>query len=336
MNSFSWCKRINPSIHMQYIYDLQFTNYSIEKKQLSSIKSISKIENHVSKKVKNQYEENPYPRWTNLGLSVEARNIKEVFKYKELNISLEKDNFPKKIEILVAGCGTGQHAITSASVYKNAKIYALDLSFNSLSYAKRKAQELGLRNMSFIQGDLLDLEKLNRKFDLIECVGVLHHMDDPFLGWKTLTKNIKNNSLMYIGLYSKKARENISRIRTKINNLKIKTTKENITSFRKDMIKNFKTEWRSIENSPDFYSTSGVRDLLFHVQEHQFTISKIRKYMEDLNLVFVGFEDTYITERFKKFYSNPHDLYSLDKWEEFEINNPRIFSGMYQFWCKKI
>ena len=58
--------------------------------------------------------------------------------------------------------------------------------------------------------------------------------------------------------------------------------------------------------------------------------------MEDLNLVFVGFEDTYITERFKKFYSNPQDLYNLDKWEEFEINNPRIFSGMYQFWCKKI
>ena len=30
------------------------------------------------------------------------------------------------------------------------------------------------------------------------------------------------------------------------------------------------------------------------------------------------------------------DLYNLDKWEEYEKYNPRIFAGMYQFWCKKI
>ena len=29
---------------------------------------------------------------------------------------------------------------------------------NSLSYAKRKAEELGFKNIKFIQGDLLDLK----------------------------------------------------------------------------------------------------------------------------------------------------------------------------------
>ena len=29
-------------------------------------------------------------------------------------------------------------------------------------------------------------------------------------------------------------------------------------------------------------------------------------------------------------------MYNLEKWEEYEKNNPRIIAGMYQFWCKKI
>ena len=57
--------------------------------------------------------------------------------------------------------------------------------------------------------------------------------------------------------------------------------------------------------------------------------------MTKLNLNFLGFENTIVVEKFKKTYSLPNDLYDLDKWEDYEIKNNRIFSGMYQFWCKK-
>ena len=79
-----------------------------------------------------------------------------------------------------------------------------------------------------------------------------------------------------------------------------------------------------------------MRDLLFHTQEHRFTISKIKEYLDKLGLIFLGFEDQLVKENFKEIYSNKIDLYNLDKWEEYEKNNPRIFAGMYQFWCKKI
>ena len=253
-----------------------------------------------------------------------------------MNVDLKKLSFSKNPEILIAGCGTGQHAITTASKYKNAEILALDLSFNSLAYAKRKAVELNCKNINFIQGDLLDLKKLNKKFDIIESVGVIHHMNNPLLGWKTLTDCLKKDALMMIGLYSEKARENIINIRETINNLKIKTSKKNIINFRKDILIKNNEKWNSIKYSPDFYSTSGVRDLLFHVQEHRFTIKKIRSYLNKLGLVFLGFEDTYVLEIFKKTYNQPGDLYNLDKWEDFENKNKRIFSSMYQFWCKKI
>ena len=140
---------------------------------------------------------------------------------------------------------------------------------------------------------------------------------------------------MLIGLYSERARENISNIRKKIKNLKINTSKEDIINFRNDILEDDNSEFNDIKYSPDFYSTSGVRDLLFHVQEHRFTLPLIRKYMTKLNLNFLGFENTIVVEKFKKTYSLPNDLYDLDKWEDYEIKNNRIFSGMYQFWCKK-
>ena len=46
-------------------------------------------------------------------------------------------------------------------------------------------------------------------------------------------------------------------------------------------------------------------------------------------------EDKLVKENFRKIYTNEVDLYDLDKWEEYEKSNPRIFAGMYQFWCKK-
>ena len=117
-------------------------NGIIEDQISKSIKSISKVKDRVSIKVKKQYEENPYPRWENIGLSIEPRHIKDVVNDSDLNIDLKKIPNSESPEILIAGCGTGQHALTTASKYKNAKILALDLSFKSLSYAKRKANEL--------------------------------------------------------------------------------------------------------------------------------------------------------------------------------------------------
>ena len=334
--SFDWCKKINPSNQLEEIFILQYRNYNEENKHIKKIKSIRTINDSVSIKVKKQYEENPYPRWTNLGLSIEPRAIKDVVGDINLDVDLEKINFSKNVEILIAGSGTGQHAITTASKYKNAEIFALDLSFKSLAYGKRKAEELNCKNINFIQGDLLDLRKLNKKFDIIESVGVLHHMANPIIGWETLANCLKKDALMLIGLYSEKARENIANIRETINSLKIKTTKKNIINFRKDIFENNNTKWDSIKYSPDFYSTSGVRDLLFHVQEHRFSIKKIRGHIKKLGLIFLGFEDTYVLDQFKKTYNQTNDLFDLDKWENFEKNNPRIFSGMYQFWCKKI
>tara|TARA_B100000787_G_scaffold93930_1_gene69343 strand:+ start:154 stop:381 length:228 start_codon:yes stop_codon:yes gene_type:complete len=67
----------------------------------------------------------------------------------------------------------------------------------------------GFKNIEYMQADILDLGNLDKKFDIVESSGVLHHMDDPMAGWKVLTDCLKPAGLMNLGLYSELARPHI-------------------------------------------------------------------------------------------------------------------------------
>ena len=80
---------------------------------------------------------------------------------------------------------------------------------------------------------------------------------------------------------------------------------------------------------------SELRDLLFHVQEHLFTIPQLKDCLSELGLRFCGFEANRIVRDFKLVNVGQDDLYNLDKWNIYEEANPHCFIGMYQFWCQK-
>ena len=306
-----------------------------EKKLIKSIKSLSKIENEVSKKVRLQYEKNPYPRWR-YTYKILPDNfvswLNQEIKPNHIKLNYKLNNF----DILVAGCGTGSH-ILSTSRYKNSKIVGVDLSLASLGYAKRKVEELGIKNIEFLHADILQLNKLNKKFDIIESAGTLHHMSDPIEGFKVLYDLLKPNGFLRIGLYSEIARMHIVEAREIIKKRKIIVSNENIKKFRQEIInEKLGKNLQKVFNTSDFYSLSMVRDLFFHVQELRFTIPQISKIIKDFNLEFLGF---YIKDSYKRKFSRmfPEDIknLSLDNWNQFEKDNPDIFFNMYQFWMRK-
>ncbi len=334
LSDYSWSKKL---LNIKEIADLvkqQIINPKYEINIRKKIKS-KEIRNLISLKVKDQYENSPYPRWEKISLKNQPDLPVNIFKNLNLNIDTEIINKWDSIEILVAGCGTGQHAITTASKYKKSFITAIDLSKHSLSYAKRKAEELRIKNIDFIQMDLLNLNSYKKKFNIIEAVGVLHHMEKPYEGWNILYDNLAMGGLMMIGLYSEIARQHIKKIRNDIKKLKIKNNKEDIKNFREKIILSNNKNYRLIKESPDFYSFSNLVDLLFHVKEHRFTIPEISNYLNELNLRFCGFENRELVNFFKSNHRNYRNMYDLDLWNKFEISNPRIFAGMYQFWCQK-
>ena len=187
-----------------------------------------------------------------------------------------------------------------------------------------------------MRADILDVDKIRRKFDIIESVGVLHHMRNPMAGWRALVGCLKTDGIMRVGLYSELARRHIVRIRDEIKKENVKFSDSYMRSFRNKLIKPKNSLHSHIEMSPDFYNMSSIRDLLFHVQEHRFTISQINICLKDLGLSFCGFEHPKISRSISSDILSISDIYCLEEWEKFEKDNPDTFLGMYQFWCQKI
>ena len=317
------------------LVNLQIKEPLNEKELVKSIRTLDKISDPVSKKVQEQYEEYPYPRWR-----YAEKNYKIQFLIK-INASIK----PNKVEynkfdnlnVLIAGCGTGSHPISS-SIYKNANILAVDLSLTSLAYAKRKTEELNIKNIEFLHADILNLKNLNKKFDIIESAGVIHHMKDPAAGLEVLVDILEPYGFLRLALYSEAARQDIVKAREFIKNKNYKNTSADIKICRQDIVNEKRNlSFQKVSSTKDFYSTSGVKDLLFHVQEHRFTIPQISKILKDLNLEFLGFDFAAqsVKIEYLKLFPNDEKCISLANWHQFELNNPNTFIGMYQFWVRK-
>ncbi len=339
ISKYKWVEKIdskNLDDRIKKLFKIQIEEVFKEATISKSIKKIKIISNDVSKLVRNQYEENPYPRWIKTGFPEKSISLKDLNESLSLQKNKNKYQNKKITKVLIAGCGTGQQSIVSSKRYKNSQITAIDLSLKSLSYAIRKTKEYGINNINYLHGDILDLETLNGKFDIIESAGVLHHMDDPIKGWKKLIDKLAPNGLMMIGLYSKIAREDINTVRSNISKDNIPSTQNGIRMFRALKINNWLINNPSITVSRDFFTLSECRDLFFHVKEHSFDLLQIKEILGNLNLKFLGFVSYAKLRSFTKDYPERSSLYSLDLWHEFELNNRSAFSGMYQFWVKKI
>ena len=336
LNHYEWYNQLHVSSEIEDVYTRQVIEPKQEKDLKIELPLLQKINNKTSSKVRTQYELNPYPRWVNLRLHLKPVCISKIISEMKLKIFDDKIKNVETPDILIAGCGTGQHSIETAVKFKSAKVLAVDLSLSSLAYAKRKTKELNIQNIDYMQADILDLGKLGKQFDIVESVGVLHHMADPVAGWKVLTNCLKLGGLMKIGLYSELARQDIVEMRKEISKAGFGSSDFEMKSFRNMLIKSDTNHYRQILNSNDFYSLSEFRDLLFHVQEHRFTIHQIKECLFNLGLKFCGFESSVIDTDYKLNNCSEDDLYNLDKWQTYEVKHPWIFSGMYQFWCQKI
>lgn len=302
-----------------------------------SIVSLTSIDNPVSLAVQSQYEENPYPRWVRLPIDSSKKCLNAQTKSKfplSAFKRLENDAHP---EILIAGCGTGQHPIGKSQLIQGANILAVDLSMASLAYAKRKTAELGITNIEYAQADLLKLGALDKTFDVIESSGVLHHLENPFVGWEVLLSLLKPCGLMRLGFYSELARQDIVRVRKLISAANIVASPQGIRDYRKYLLhSNAAEDYGFATSSSDFFSTSACRDLLFHVQEHRMTLPVLAKFLTEHNLTFLGFDiDSSVKHAYKNHFPDDPSATNLNNWHTFEEENPDTFVGMYQFWCQK-
>jgi len=336
LHQYNWCQKLEMLDNLEEVKSRLIEEPYAERAIAAEIPMLVEISDDVSRKVRAQYEENPYPRWVKSGIPTKAKSISAICA--EVNLHLHSKSIKNVIApaILIAGCGTGQHSIETASYFSDCQVTAVDLSLASLAYAKRKTTELGITNLEYLQADILKLDQLEQKFDIIESVGVLHHMDEPMAGWRVLTDLLKPGGLMCIGLYSELARQHIVEVRKKITLLGVGTSESEIREFRRSLVKSNDKNHQLLIKSSDFFSLSTLRDLIFHVQEHRFTLPQIKNCLDELGLKFCGFENKDTVSNFREFHGKDADVYDLALWHQYEKSSPRAFAAMYQFWCQKL
>ena len=99
-------------------------------------------------------------------------------------------------DVLDAGSGPGVQIRMMAEVARS--VTAVDLE--ALDTSREKTSDLSGR-IRYVRGDISKME-LGRTFDVINCVGVIHHTDDPTLTFWNLFRHLKPGGRMIIWAYA--------------------------------------------------------------------------------------------------------------------------------------
>lgn len=184
-------------------------------------------------------------------------------------------------KILIAGCGTFAPYPWSVANPDTA-ITALDLSERSLRRARLHCFLHGRRNVLFQCGDLLDGIAASREFGLIDSYGVLHHLDDPLAGLKSLEARLMDGGILRIMIYSRYARREEESIRRALRLLGVGEPGK-ARRFLAGARPGSRLA-RYMAASDEINTDAGIADALLHPQVHTFRIDGLLEMIRQTGL----------------------------------------------------
>lgn len=207
-----------------------------------------------------------------------------------------KTNAPR---ILDAGCGTGVGTEYLVHLNPDAEVVGIDLSAGAIAVATERCQRSGADGVTFHNLSIYDVEQIPGEFDLINCVGVLHHMPDPIRGIQALAKKLKPGGIFHIFVYAELGRREIQLTQEAIALLqgsKRGDYKDGVAVGRNlfstlpaenRLRKREETRW-SLENHRD----ECFADMYVHPQEYDYNVKTLFELIDASSLDFVGFSNT--------------------------------------------
>ena len=228
------------------------------------------INDTKTKKVTDFYKETPFPNYKD-------DETKQSIVDKE-NKNLLAQQFKKFIghnkNVLEVGCGTGQLSIYFA-IGTNNEIIAFDPTIESLNLAKNFSKQNEISNIKFVNADIFDDVLSKNYFDFIWCNGVLHHTKNPLKGFDIISKSLKSNGYILVGLYNK-----YGRVRTIIRRFFYKIFGEIFVTILDPTLRNLK------DNSEE--RKAWIRDQYIHPIESLHTLDEVLLWFERNNIDFIN------------------------------------------------
>ncbi|XFA72504.1 class I SAM-dependent methyltransferase [Thermosynechococcaceae cyanobacterium Okahandja] len=208
--------------------------------------------------------------------------------------------YPSRLDVAIldAGCGTGVGTEYLAHLNPHARITAIDLSEGALEIAQERCRRSAACNVQFQHRSLYDVAELGQIFDMINCVGVLHHLPDPQRGIQALAEVLAPGGILHIFVYGELGRWEIKLMQRAIALLQGAERgnyRQGVALGRQlfaalpenNRLKKREQERWSLENQRD----ECFADMYLHPQEIDYTISSLFELIAASGLEFVGFSN---------------------------------------------
>lgn len=205
----------------------------------------------------------------------------------------------ENVKILDAGCGSGVGTEYLVHLNPQAQVTGIDLSAGTLAVARERCQRSGAsERVKFHNLSIYDVDQIEGQFDLINCVGVLHHMPDPIRGIQALASKVAPGGLLHIFVYAALGRWEISLMQQAIAMLQgerrgdyrdgVSVGRQLFDALPENnrIVKRDKERW-ALENHQD----ECFADMYVHPQEVDYTIDTLFELIDASGLEFVGFSN---------------------------------------------
>lgn len=251
------------------------------------------------------------------------------------------------VRILDAGCGTGVGTEYLVHLNPQAQVVGIDLSAGALAVAKERCQRSGANRVEFHHLSLYDVGQLPGEFDLINCVGVLHHLPDPIRGIQSLAPKLAPGGLMHVFVYGELGRWEIQLMQKALSILQgsqrgdyrdgVKLGRQIFAALPENnrIVKREKERW-SMENQRD----ECFADMYVHPQEIDYNIDTLFELIDASGLEFVGFSNPKAWELERLFGKNPElmerarELSDRERYRLIELLDSETFTH-YEFFLAR-
>ncbi len=228
------------------------------------------IKDSETKKVTEFYKITPFPNYKD---DDDKQSILE-----KGNRNILASQFKKFIgynkKVLEVGCGTGQLSIFF-SIGNNNEIVGFDPTIQSLNLAKSFVEKNEIKNIEFVNADIFDDVLVDDYFDFIWCSGVLHHTKNPYQAFEVISKSLKRDGYILLGLYNK-----IGRIRTILRKYLSKIFGLKFLEIFDPTLKNLKIS--------DAERKSWIKDQYLHPIESLHTLDEVLDWFKKNDIEYIN------------------------------------------------
>lgn len=239
------------------------------------------------------------------------------------------------LDILVAGCRTGQSAIEIAGRHGVSHMLATDSSVANLAYATRQTRQLCQPDLTFAVCD--QPTAIQQSFDVVDATGALSKTANAEQELAALASLLRPGGFMLVRIEGDRLRQAITSGQDFVRSGNYQPDDDGIRLLRQNILKLPDGHAaRLLSQRAEFYTAAMCRDLLFRTQEPSLTLANAGSQLANAGLAVIGFDvDLRIAGQYRTRFPQDPRVTDFANWLSLEREEPNLAAMAYNVWVQK-